>query len=141
MLRTGKVVSAREGELEVCFERPEACARCGACAGQKEKTLVKIPGNAPVGRWLEVDMPEGQVLKASALAYGIPLLMLLGGIALGSVLFQQEALWAVSGVACMGLSWAVLRCIEKKMRAKAVWQPKIVRVFGEGEAPCCGNDP
>ena len=70
MLRTGKVVAACGGELEVCFERPEACAHCGACAGQKEKTLARIPGDVPAGRWIEVDMPETQVLKASVLASG-----------------------------------------------------------------------
>ena len=77
MLRSGKVVAAENGVLEVCFERPEACAHCGQCGGQKEETFVKIPGSAPVGRWIDVDMPEGQVLKASMLAYVMPLLMLL----------------------------------------------------------------
>ncbi len=137
MLRTGKVVSASGGELEVCFERPEACAHCGQCGGQTEKTLVKLPGDVPVGRWIEVDMPEGQVLKASVLAYVLPLIMLLGGLALGSVLFSQEALWAVAGILCMGLSWLILRLIEKRMKRKNVWQPQIVNVYGEGEEPGC----
>ena len=137
MLRTGKVVAAADGEMEVCFERPEACAHCGACGGQKEKTLVKIPGSVPVGRWIDVDMPEGQVLKASVLAYVLPLVMLLAGLALGSVIFAQEALWAVTGVGCMGLSWLILRLIEKKMRSRGVWQPRIVAVHEEGDAPAC----
>lgn len=137
MLRTGKVVAAQGGELEVCFERPEACAHCGACGGQKEETLVKIPGDVPVGRWIDVDMPEGQVLKASLLAYVLPLVMLLAGLALGSVLFEKEALWAVTGIGCMGLSWLILHIIEKNMRRKDKWQPKIVNVHGEGEIPFC----
>ena len=137
MLRTGKVVAANGGELEVCFERPEACAHCGQCGGQKEKTLVKLPGDVPVGRWIDVDMPEGQVLKASVLAYVLPLVMLLGGLALGSLLFSQEALWAVTGILCMGLAWLILRLIEKRMKKKDVWQPKIVNVYGDGEEPGC----
>ena len=132
MLRTGKVVAAIGGELEVCFERPEACAHCGACSGQKEKTLVKLPGSVPVGRWIEVDMPETQVLKASVLAYVLPLVMLLGGLALGSLLFSQEALWAVTGILCMGLAWLILRLIEKKMRRRNIWQPKVVAIHEEG---------
>ena len=137
MLRTGKVVAASGGELEVCFERPEACAHCGACAGQKEKTLARIHGDVPAGRWIEVDMPETQVLKASVLAYVLPLVMLLAGLALGSLLFSQEALWAVTGILCMGLSWLILRLIEKRMKQKDVWQPKIVNVYGDGEEPGC----
>jgi sigma-E factor negative regulatory protein RseC len=137
MLRTGKVVAANGGELEVSFERPEACAHCGQCGGQKEKTLVKLPGDVPVGRWIDVDMPEGQVLKASVLAYVLPLIMLLGGLALGSVLFSREALWAVTGILCMGLSWLILHLIEKHMKRRDVWQPRIVNVYGEGEEPGC----
>ena len=135
MLRSGKVAAAENGVLEICFERPEACAHCGQCGGQKAETLVKIPGDAPVGRWVDVDMPEGQVLKASLLAYVMPLLMLLGGIALGSALFEKEILWAATGLVCMGVSWFILRLIERYMKKKSRWQPKVVNVYGEGETP------
>ena len=136
MLRTGRVVSAKNGELEVCFQRPEACAHCtAACGGQAHETLVTIPGDVPVGRWIDVDMPEGQVLKASMLAYVMPLLMLLGGLALGSVLFEKEIFWALTGVVCMGASWLILRLIEKRMKQKSVWQPRVVNVYSEDETP------
>ena len=135
MLRSGKVVAAENGVLEVCFERPEACAHCGQCGGQKAETFVKIPGSAPVGRWIDVDMPEGQVLKASMLAYVMPLLMLLGGLALGSVIFENDLLKALTGIMCMGVSWLTLRWVEKRMKAKSVWQPRVVNVYGEDETP------
>ena len=135
MLRSGKVVAAENGVLEVCFERPEACAHCGQCGGQKAETFVKIPGSAPVGRWIDVDMPEGQVLKASMLAYVMPLLMLLGGLALGSVIFENDLLKALPGIMCMGVSWLTLRWVEKRMKAKSVWQPRVVNVYGEDETP------
>ena len=135
MLRSGKVVAAENGVLEVCFERPEACAHCGQCGGQKAETFVKIPGDAPVGRWIDVDMPEGQVLKASMLAYVMPLLMLLGGLALGSVMFENDLLKALTGIVCMGVSWLALRWVEKRMKEKSVWQPRVVNVYGEEETP------
>ena len=135
MLRSGKVVAAENGVLEVCFERPEACAHCGQCGGQKAETFVKIPGSAPVGRWIDVDMPEGQVLKASMLAYVMPLLMLLGGLALGSMIFENDLLKALTGIMCMGVSWLTLRWVEKRMKAKSVWQPRVVNVYGEDETP------
>ena len=135
MLRSGKVVAAENGVLEVCFERPEACAHCGQCGGQKGETFVKISGDVPVGRWIDVDMPEGQVLKASMLAYVMPLLMLLGGLALGSVVFENDIFKALTGIVCMGISWLVLRWVEKRMKGKSVWQPKVVNVYGEEETP------
>ena len=133
MLRTGKVVSSHEGEMEVCFERPEACAHCGACGGIKHESLVKIPGDVPAGRRIDVDMPEGQVLKASALAYVLPLILLLAGIGLGSLLFQSEILWAVTGLAGMALAWAALKWADGRIRKKAGWQPRVLRVHEEEE--------
>lgn len=132
MLRTGKVVSAKNGELQVCFERPEACQHCQVC-GEMHESLVTIPGNAPVGSRIDVDMPEKQVLKASFLAYVIPLLMLLAGLALGELLFQTETWAALLGILCMGASWFVLRLIDRRMRARAGWHPQIVAVHPEEE--------
>lgn len=141
MLRTGKVISQGTGEILVSFERPEACAHCGACAGQKEETQVTIPGSAPVGRWVDVEMPDAQVLKASVLAYVIPLVMLLCGLGLGSLIFESEALWAVCGIALMAASWFVLRWIDGRMKRQPRWQPKILLVHQEGwDAPTdCGK--
>ena len=133
MLRTGRVISSEKGQVEVCFERPEACARCGACAGQKHHTLVKIPGDAPVGNRVDVEMPSQQVIKASLLGYALPLLMLLLGMALGTIIFDNEGLWALLGLIFMGLSWLILRLTEKKMRKRAIWQPKILAIHEEAE--------
>lgn len=141
MLRTGKVIGGENGEIEVSFERPEACAHCGACRGQKEETRIRMPGDVPVGRWVDVDMPEAQVLKASVLAYVLPLALLLLGLGLGSLVFESEALRAVCGIALMACSWFVLRGIEKRMKKQPRWQPKIVSVHQEGwEMPTeCGK--
>ncbi len=132
MIRTGKVVSAGNGELQVCFERPEACAHCQAC-GEAHESLVAIPGSAPVGSRIDVDMPEKQVLKASFLAYVIPLAMLLAGIAAGGAVFRSDAGAAVCGIACMGLSWFVLRLLDKRVKQNAAWRPTIIAVHEKEE--------
>ena len=131
MLRTGRVASAKDGVLEVCFERPEMCAHCNGCAGQPHESLVKIPGDVPVGRRIDVDMPEGQVLKASVLAYVLPLLMLMLGLWVGSLLFEKEAFWALTGIGCMLLSWFLLRWVDGAVKKRAGWSPRIVRVYDE----------
>jgi len=133
MLQVGKVIGARKGLLEICFERPEACQHCGACGGSKQLSAVKIPGDAPIGSTVAVEMPEVGVLRASLLAYVIPLCMLLAGVALGALLFQQEALAAVCGLGLMGASYLVLKAIDRKIKGRPGWQPKIVAVYKEGE--------
>ena len=131
MVQSGKVVAVSGNEMKVCFERPEACAHCRAC-GEIHESLVTLPGTAPVGSRIEVDMPEKQVLKASVLAYVIPLAMLLAGIAAGSALFRQEVWAALTGIACMGLSWFVLRFLDRRMKKNGAWQPRIVAVHEDG---------
>ena len=133
MIRTGRVVAEKDGQIEICFERPEACAKCGACAGGKHFSQVKIPGSAPVGSMVAVDMPEGQVLKASAVAYVIPLLLLLAGIALGMLLFTNEGLWALMGLLFMGVAGIVLKKMDRGLKQKKEWQPQIVAIYEEGE--------
>ena len=133
MVRSGKVVSEKNGQLEVCFERPEACAHCNAC-GEKHESLVTLPGNAPVGSRIEVDMPEKQVLKASAVAYLIPLALLLAGLFAGMKLFGRETWAALTGVICMGASWFILRMIDRRMRKRTAWQPRILAVYPPQEA-------
>ena len=132
MVRTGKVVSVENGSMQVCFERPEACAHCRAC-GEVHESLVSIPGSAPVGSRIDVDMPEKQVLKASFLAYVIPLLMLLAGIWAGTEVFHRETAAAACGIGCMGLSWFVLRRVDRRMKEKEGWQRRVIAVHEEAE--------
>lgn len=133
MQRAGRVVAVQEGRLEVCFERPEACARCGACGGGKHFATVLVPGDAPVGSWVEVEMPERQILRASALAYVFPLLMLLAGLLAGMLLSDNEMLWALLALACMGAAWVALRWMDRRVSRREDWRPRIVAVHMEGE--------
>ncbi len=136
MVQSGRVVSVSGNEMKVCFERPEACAHCSAC-GEIHESLVTLQGSAPVGSRIEVDMPEKQVLKASFLAYVIPLLLLIAGIAAGNALFGDEIGAALTGILCMGLSWFLLRLIERRMRKNDAWHPRIIAIHEEdgGDLP------
>lgn len=133
MIRTGKVVSALDGQVEVCFHRPEACDHCSGCAGQKHKTLVTMKGDAPLGSTVDVEMPARQVFKASVLAYVVPMALLIAGIFLGMTLLQSEAAAAGIGIGCMVLGWLFLHLIEKHLQKKRNWQPHIVAIRQEGE--------
>lgn len=132
MIQEGKVIGYKGGMLEICFERPEACKHCGACGEGKHHATVQLPGEASIGSRILVDMPERKVLRASLLAYVVPLLLLLLGIALGTALFHRELYGALCGLALMGLSYLVLKCIEKKVGSRPGWRPQIIAVYDEG---------
>ena len=133
MVRTGKVVEAKRGMMKVCFDRPEACQHCNACAGQKHHTLAKIPGDAPVGSFVDVEMPQGQVLKASLLAYVVPMILLIAGIAVGLTVLKNEVAAALLGVGMMVLSYLLLKLMEKRLGKDPAWRPRVIAVREEGE--------
>ena len=127
MIRTGKVVSSSGGMLKVCFERPEMCAKCGQC-GEMKETLIDIPGSASPGDWVDVDLPEGQLLKLSALVYVIPLLFLLLGLFLGNALFGTETAQFICALAMTALSLAAVILYDRHLKKKGTGLPVIVSV-------------
>ncbi len=133
MKRPGEVTQARNGMLQVTFCRPDACQSCGACEGGKKEHVIWVRGEAKVGDIAVVDMPDRTVVRASLIAYGVPLVFLLLGLVLGSALFPGNDLAAALG-ACIGLggSLLVLKLTEKFRAGKPGWTPELVDVLEKG---------
>ena len=108
MVRTGKVVGTDGKTIDVCFERPEMCAKCGACMGRKpHEETVKIEGTAAVGDTVAVEMPDAKIVKVSLIAYIIPLIGLLAGLLIGQVLLKSD-IWISDKKSVLleeGLTW------------------------------------
>ena len=129
MVRTGKVVGVSENALEVCFERPEMCAKCGACMGRKpHEETVKIEGTAEIGDMVDVEMPDAKIVKVSLIAYIIPLAGLLIGLLIGQTLLKNDIWAAVAGFAGLGAGILVARIFDRKLGAQKSWQPKLLSV-------------
>ncbi len=113
----GVVTAVRGGEVEVCVRRASACADCAAAAlchtmGNGEAVVCAkcADGIAPeVGERVMVELPAGQGLRATALAYVMPLALLVGGLALGIVLFGNELVGALMALALTVAYFASLR--------------------------------
>ena len=126
MVKTGKVVANENGYVKVCFERPEACARCGQC-GDFRETLVRLEGNASPGDTVEVYFPEGQLLKYTAVAYLIPLAGILAGLLIGSLVFGSEAGEIVLALALGGAAACLVALYDRRVRKKGGGTPRIVK--------------
>jgi positive regulator of sigma E activity len=131
MIRTGRVVQAENGKLKVCFDRPEMCEKCGACTGHAHKELVELEGTVAAGAQVDVEMPDARIVKASALAYAIPLLGLMAGVFLGQTIFQTDTAAAVGGLIGLGLAWGGLHLADKRLGRRAAWKPRIIAVHEE----------
>ncbi len=130
MVKLGKVVSSESGHVKVCFERPEACAKCGQCGDIKE-TLIRLEGNASPGDFVEVFFPEGKLLKYTAVAYIVPLLFLLLGIFLGKLIFGNETGEIVTALVLGALSALIVIGYDRHIQKKGNGIPYIVKVHSE----------
>ncbi len=129
------VVSAVEGETaKVRFQRGSACARCGACLTVGESEMeISLPNSlgAKVGDRVTVDLSPKRIVQASLLAYAVPLALLIGGVLLGSRISDWAGL-ALGAGAC-AVSYLILRLVEKRIRRKKNFQPRMERIVEEWE--------
>ena len=136
MIRTGRVVEAKDGSLKVCFNRPEMCASCGKCGAHGvHQELVTVQGEAQVGNWVQVEMPDAQVVKVSLIAYVIPLVFLMAGLVIGQNVLGTDAWAAGLGIGLMAAGLLVVRLIDKRLGGRPGWKPRLVNVFQEMPHP------
>ena len=129
MIREGIVKGKHDGMLQVCFERPEACEKCGACAGSSHTHMTELPGEAGIGDRVAVDMPDSKVLRVSLLVYAVPLAFLLIGLFAGYAIFGNDAVCALCGVGLMALSYVILHFTDRNIGTRRAFQPQIIAVI------------
>jgi len=130
MIRTGFVKEKKGEELSVCFERPSSCEGCKGCAkglmGKNE--LLTVFGEAEVGDFVDVQMPENRVFQASLLVYALPLCVLIAGLVAGSMLGLNDTVTFFMAVAGLVAGYLIASLFEKRLRKNASWRPTIIAV-------------
>ena len=96
----------------ITYSRPDACAKCGACGHMDQQGSIRLKADCAVGDWVRVVFPDQKFVGAAALAYGLPLALLLLGAAAG----------LLAGVLC-------LRLCEKRLAGRADWAPRVDAVY------------
>jgi len=95
-----------------------AAVMCRPAGGDRRLMDVSDPLGVAVGDRVEVAVPGGQVLKASLLVYGLPLLLLLLGVWLGTEFFPPtdplRDLW--SFLVGAGLAAAAVPLVRATLR-------------------------
>ena len=134
MIRTGFVKEKKGDRLRVCFERPDACEGCKGCSKGflPRQELLTVFGQADVGDIVDVQMPEARTLKASVLAYALPLALLLAGLLAGSALRLSDGLTLLFALAGLALGALAARGIDLRLRAKPQWRPSVINVYPAG---------
>ena len=114
------------------YSRPEACQKCGACGTGSQSGTVVLKGECKVGDWVRVELPEGRFLQATAIAYVVPLIGLLAGLALGWLLGGgTDGFTLLGALVGLGLSVLVLKAVDRRVSGRPEWTPRITAVYEE----------
>lgn len=130
MERVGEVVEILEdGKAVVRFERTKACKNCKMCANAGENhalTEVENTLKAKVGDMVEISLHSKSLIQATLIAYGIPLVLLLVGVIVGSM--WSDAVGAIAGIALALVSFAILRLLEPRFSRVKTFKPRMIDI-------------
>ena len=131
MERLGEVTKVDGKWLEITFCRPADCEKCRACHGGQKSTVLRLKGEAKVGDYAVVSMPEDMIYRASAVAYALPLVGLVTGMMLGEALVPtvNSVGGIVGGLVGLAIPAAVIRLTEGKRQSGGKYQPELVRII------------
>ena len=140
MIRTGEVIEISGSRASVVFDRPDACASCNGCPG-RQCAHVEIDvdtattGNIETGDLIDVEMPDQSVLKASAVAYLLPVIMLVAGLLAGNALYaplgvsiSKDLFTALAALVSLTAGLLLVGSIDRKMRGMEQWKPAVLSV-------------
>lgn len=136
-----EIVDDKTAKLKM--QRHSACASCGKCqtlSSESKEILVEVDNSigAKPGDHVEVNMENMNVLKATALAYVVPLIFLLVGtivsyFMLDMIISSQgiivELISGIIGIMLMLLSYVILKRNDSKFRDSRKFIPVITKII------------
>ncbi|RBP39211.1 SoxR reducing system RseC family protein [Garciella nitratireducens] len=139
MREIGEVIGIEKGYAKVRIKRTEACARCGACNMGQAKSidfLAKNMASAKIGDKVEIETQTNNVLKASFIMYGIPLLFFLIGTLLAYFIANQLGMiqWNnlisfIAGIIWTLVSYLLIKKNENKFSQDTGYQAVINKII------------
>jgi sigma-E factor negative regulatory protein RseC len=146
LVETGRVVAVENDGLWVETIRQSTCGSCAARKGcghgllnryaeGKRGYIRVLPGatgsiDCAVDDQVRISIPEEVILRGSLVVYVVPLLCMLGGAVLGSVLFgdRGDPIAAVGAVVGFGLGFLLVRWHAWLHRNDQSFQPTFLEV-------------
>ncbi|MGE5587812.1 MAG: SoxR reducing system RseC family protein [Clostridia bacterium] len=140
MEERGRVIEVCGGLAKVEVTRHEACRHCKACDfGRSDRVVVEATNNigARAGDEVTLELESSRVLGAAFVAYMVPLLFMVAGIYLGTILAQAKGrpeagslFGAVLGVVLLAASYGIVYAYGRRVNP-ARFRAEITRVLGQ----------
>lgn len=131
MEQSGIVVDILDnGDALVRFKRGSACGHCNACftlGSDKSDIAIKNTLCAKVGDEVEISIHGKTMMRSGMIAYGIPLIFLIIGVCIGSLISELAAL--LIGISATLLSFLVLKLLDKRLRNINSFKPKMIKII------------
>lgn len=135
----GKIEEINKETAVVRIRKRSACAHCesrGSCGISKRDMVIEVPNDlhAGVGDEVEVSVPDGTLLKLSALIYLLPVVALLIGAFFGAIIGEtlqtNASVTAILlGGGLMALTFYGLILYDRKKRKGNTSYPRMTRVL------------
>lgn len=137
MKEIGIIKEVKGKRASVIIQRSAACGDCGACQVGKEKMTMEANAyntiGAKEGDKVEVEMEFVNVLKASFILYGIPLVLFIIGILMGEYLpilpIDKALNGFVIGSVLMLLSFVIIKYLDQKGVFSLKYEPQITHII------------
>ncbi len=142
-----------EGVIEKIFhqkaviriQKSSACAHCdsrGACQVISDKEmLIEIANDlqAKVGDHVEISVKESSLVKLSLLVFFLPIVALVVGAYAGGALadsldIDSTLSSVLGGALAMGITFFALRRLERAIKDKAEYHPRMTRILIRAES-------
>lgn len=130
MRQSGVVVLDKGKTAVVRFQRSDACGRCNACfhlGGTEADIEIENPLRAQAGDVVLIELHGKSVFTASLIVYGIPLVGLIAGAALGSLWGDLYA--ALAAVLFAVGAFFLLRALEPRFSRMREFKPRMVEIL------------
>lgn|SRR5690554_1744886 len=140
-----RILTVHNGRARLAvLDRQEGCGRCdepGGCrsvriayALRPPKSEFELPDTlgVKVGDEVVLQMPDGVALRGALASYGLGVLLMIGGAALGNLLVGGDGAAAVGAAA--GLVLAV--CIHRALTRSRRWRKSLNIEMRRPDAPC-----
>jgi sigma-E factor negative regulatory protein RseC len=141
----GMVEELNKGMAVVRVLQRSACQHCSSkdsCNISSRDILVEMPNvlQAQVGDYVEISLPQGALLRLSALVYLTPVIFLISGAFLGSFIAKfvhADSTWAAvtGGGVFLGIAFWGLRIFDRAgKRSRDSSYPRMTRILSAPNA-------
>ncbi len=117
MSEKGKIVEIKDNLAIINIVRNEACGHCKACEkGNDNNTMVMKAKNqceGKVGDTVLVELEVEKLIFATFILYGVPLITMVLGFLLGTLLFSNELFSFFTGILFLFITYMVIKFSEK----------------------------